>query len=147
MSKRSFTLLFLSPYIFIALSMIVASFLSPSIFKDIATERALRIAEYPYIFEVPEFKKTHIPDHLRAPIRIVKKEFPQVGLEALAPPPQTAPKITLLMISKDLKLAIINGIVLKEGDSFGKGRVLTINQDRVVISEMGKLKEIPVPPQ
>lgn len=144
MSKIRFILLFLSPYIFIALSIIVADSLSSSIFKGIASERELQVAEFPFKFEVPELKRAPIPDNLRAPIKMVRKEFPGISLERLAPPPQTIPKISLLMVSEDLKLAIINGIVLKEGDTFGNGRVVMIKRDGVIISEMGKLKEIPV---
>lgn len=142
-----FALFFLSPYIFIVLSIIVSNSLSDSIFKGIASQRELAVAEFPYRFEVPESKKIFIPEKLKSPIRIVRKEFPKVSLESLAPPPQAIPKITLLVVSEDLRLAIINGIVLKEGDTFGNGRIVKIKQNGVVISETGKLREIPVPQQ
>lgn len=145
MTKKRFLLLFSIPYIFTILCSVLAVYISPLIFKDIAPQRELLLSEFPFRFDVPELKKIFIPEDLRSPIKIAKKEFPKISLEKLAPPPSITPKITLIVISEDIRLAIINGLVLKEGDTFGNGRVIKIRHDAVVISEDGKIQEIAVP--
>lgn len=145
MTKKRFLLLFAIPYIFTILCSVLAVYISPLIFKDIAPQRELLLSEFPFRFDVPELKKIFIPEDLRSPIKIAKKEFPKISLEKLAPPPSITPKITLIVISEDIRLAIINGLVLKEGDTFGNGRVIKIRHDAVVISEDGKIQEIAVP--
>ncbi|MFN3739819.1 MAG: hypothetical protein ACK4TF_03985 [Thermodesulfovibrionales bacterium] len=145
MTKRKFILLFLIPYIFMILSLLFTAYLSPLISRDIASQRELVPSEFPFRFDVPEIKKIFIPEVLRSPIKIAKKEFPKISLKELAPPPGITPEITLIVIGDDLRLAIINGLVLKEGDTFGNGRVIKIRQDAVVISEGGRTQEIGVP--
>lgn len=144
MTERKFILLFISPYIFMILSLILAPYIMPLIFKDIAPQRELVLSEFPFRFDVPEIKKIFIPGGLRSPIKISKKEFPKISLERLVPPPGITAKITLVVISEDLRLAIINGLVLKEGDTFGNGRVIKIRHDAVVISEGSRIQEISV---
>ncbi len=145
MTKKRFLLLFSIPYIFTILCSVLAVYISPLIFKDIAPQRELVLSEFPFRFDVPEIKKIFIPEVLKSPIKIAKKEFPKISLEKLAPPPSITPKITLIVISEDLRLAIVNGLVLKEGDTFGNGRVIEIRHDAVVISEGGRTQEIAVP--
>lgn len=145
MSNSKFAFLFLSPYIFMVLCLIIADSLSPALYRGIASERELEVAEFPFRFEVPDLPGTFIPEHLRSPIKIARKGFPEIDLVRVAPPPQAIPRITLIMVSEDLRLAIINDLVLKEGDAFGNGKILRIKQDGVVLSEGGRLKEIPVP--
>ncbi|MCX7794026.1 MAG: general secretion pathway protein GspB [Thermodesulfovibrionales bacterium] len=147
MSNKKFASYYFSPYIFILFCLIVTDALSPAIFRGIASQREVDIAEFPFRFDLPEIKKTSVPEALRSPIMIARKEFPQISLEKLAPHPGGATEITLLMVSEDRRIAIINGIVLKEGDAFGNGRILRIGRDGVIISEMGKLREITVPPR
>jgi hypothetical protein len=57
---------------------------------------------------------------------------------------KSIPKVTLVMVSERLRIAIINDILLREGDTFDNGVILRIRDDGVVISEKGRLTEIPV---
>lgn len=146
MTGNKFTYLLLIPYLFIISLIGLAVILAPMIYKGFSTPQELRIQEFPFRFEVPEIKKPIIPSALNPPFRIVKRDFPKVDLQTIAPPPSATPSITLIMVSEDMRLAIINGLVLREGDSLGNGRILRIRDDAVVFSEGGRLREIPVPP-
>lgn len=61
--------------------------------------------------------------------------FPRVPLSQLAPQGQQKPeeKLSLIFINKGKKMAVINGIVVKEGDVTGIGRVEKIERGRVLI--------------
>ncbi|MBN2654899.1 MAG: hypothetical protein JXR79_07290 [Nitrospirae bacterium] len=68
--------------------------------------------------------------------KTAKKGFPGTPLDALAPlpkPEESEPKISMIIINNLKKMAIINGIVLSEGDMIGRNKVLKIEKDRVSI--------------
>ena len=68
--------------------------------------------------------------------KTVKKGFPNTPLETIAPaaePQEPTLNISMILINNLRKMAIINGIVLSEGDMIGNDRVLKIEKDRVSI--------------
>lgn len=69
--------------------------------------------------------------------RTAKKGFPDTPLASMAPQQQKTEepeiKISMILINNFRKMAIINGIVLSEGDMIGKDKVLKIEKDRVSI--------------
>lgn len=72
---------------------------------------------------------------LQSPIEIPspgQAGFPKTPLSQLAPQPQE--KLSLIFINKGKKMAIINGIVVKEGDVTAIGRVEKIERGRVLIN-------------
>jgi len=147
MSRNRFILIFVLPYVFIILCLFLAKPLGSLLYKSLATPQELRIAEYPFRFEVPDIKKPVITSELRPPFKIPGKKLLSIRNEEpqlLPPPPATAPKVTLVMVSDHLRIAIINDILLREGDTFDNGIILRIRDDAVVISKKGKLTEIPV---
>ncbi len=147
MSRNRFILIFVLPYVFIILCLFLAKPLGSLLYKSLATPQELRIVEYPFRFEVPDIKKPVITSELRPPFKIPGKELLSIGHQEpqLLPPPSVSiPKVTLVMVSERLRIAIINDILLREGDTFGNGVILRIRDDAVVISEKGRLTEIPV---
>jgi hypothetical protein len=153
MSRNKFILIFVLPYVFIILCLFLAKPLGSLLYKSLATPQELRIVEYPFRFEVPDIKKPVITSELRPPFKIPGKEPLSIGHHKpqqllLSPPipspPATIPKVTLVMVSERLRIAIINDILLREGDTFDNGVILRIRDDAVVISEKGRLTEISV---
>ncbi len=76
---------------------------------------------------------------LDSPIEIPrspKREFPAVPLSRVAPPQQKQDepvRVTLILMEGDRRMAIVNGIVVKEGDMIQGGTVARIEKDRVLI--------------
>ncbi len=78
---------------------------------------------------------------LQSPIKIPavqlteKKEFPGQPLSQVAPPPNPLPAaiLTLTFINGWKKMAIINGIPVKEGDITNAGKVVKIEKNRVLL--------------
>jgi hypothetical protein len=68
-----------------------------------------------------------------------KRDFPGVPLSRMAPPQQQeedAPepvRVTFILTEGERKMAIVNGIVVKEGDMIQSGTVARIEKDRVLI--------------
>ncbi len=75
-----------------------------------------------------------------SPIRVEavspKVGFPQVPLEKMAPlEPEVEMKVSFILIYGGRKVAIINGMVVKEGDIFNQSRVAKIEKNRVLIKD------------
>jgi hypothetical protein len=62
--------------------------------------------------------------------------YPQVPLENVAPiEPEIEIKVSFILINGGRKMAIINGMVVKEGDVFNHNRVAKIEKNRVLIKD------------
>ncbi len=146
MKKERFFLLFMLPYIFNVLMIMVAKPMGSIFYRLSSAPEELRIAEHPFRFEVPEIKKPLIPENLNAPFRIAVRHAPQGIHQKILSLPEKKPEITLVVVSEHFRLAIIDGLVLKEGDTIQSGRIIRIRDDAVVISDRGRIEEIPVPP-
>lgn len=77
---------------------------------------------------------------LDSPIRVEavspKVAYPQVPLEKVAPiEPEVEIKVSFILIDGGRKMAIINGMVVKEGDVFNHNRVAKIEKNRVLIKD------------
>lgn len=70
---------------------------------------------------------------------VAKKSFPGMPLSQIAPqhPPAVRVKesVTFILTKKDRKMAIINGIVVKEGDMINGGKVVKIQKNRVLLQD------------
>lgn len=100
-------------------------------------------------FSPPDIRITqrqiHAAAGLTSPVTIAKKkEFPQVPLSQIAPPPGgTAPqvpakadrKVSLILVRGGVKSAIINGIVVREGDKIDNAVVSKIEKSRVLVKD------------
>lgn len=77
---------------------------------------------------------------IESPIRVEavspKVGYPQVPLEKVAPiEPEVEIKVSLILINGGGKMAIINGMVVKEGDVFNQNRVAKIEKNKVLIKD------------
>lgn len=82
-----------------------------------------------------------------SPIRVEavspKVSYPQEPLEKVAPiepkvepiEPEVEMKVSFILINGGRKMAIINGMVVKEGDVFNQNRVAKIEKNRVLIKD------------
>jgi hypothetical protein len=74
-----------------------------------------------------------------------KKEFPAVPLPQLLGQPSPVEKsVSLILIKDGQRMAIVNNQVVREGDLVGKGRVLKIEIDKVLIREDGTDRWFPL---
>jgi hypothetical protein len=80
---------------------------------------------------------------LKSPIdipEIVKRDFPSVDLRAMAPRDGTPPeprkefRLSLVLIKDQVRMAVIEGLVVKEGDVTKIGRVKKIEKGGVLIA-------------
>ncbi len=75
-----------------------------------------------------------------SPIRVEavspKVGYPQVPLEKVVPiEPEVEMKVSFILINGGRKMAIINGMVVNEGDVFNQNRVAKIEKNRVLIKD------------
>ena len=83
-------------------------------------------------------KQQFIASGIKNPIKIPKKkDFPRVPLSEIAPPlpVRVEKKVSLILLRGGVKTAIINGILVKEGDKFDNAAVVKIEKDRVLIKD------------
>lgn len=71
-----------------------------------------------------------------APV-VQRKEFPREPLSRMAPPPAQLPAtvVTLILVNNGKKMAVINGVVVKEGDIVDSSKVVKIEKNRVLLSD------------
>jgi hypothetical protein len=90
---------------------------------------------------------------LQSPIKIpsvqlsIKKEFPGQPLSQVAPPPPSPPPaavLTLILVNSSKKMAIINGIAVKEGEVINAGKVVKIEKNRVLLQNNKELRWLKV---
>lgn len=84
----------------------------------------------------PSMEKKHLTfDNLRNPIGADGKEYPPIALAELAPA-QGSPadnQVSLIVVGKTTKLAVLKGTVVREGDVFQGTRVVRIQKDGVLL--------------
>lgn len=126
----------------ITMSVAAASFVK---FNPVLTPKEEMILTFSHdIRNITERTPLPVTGVLKSPIEIpveAKKDFPQIPLDIVAPkPPEKAVEkmVSFILINGGKKMTIINGMVLKEGDTFDNNRVVSIEKDRVMIKEAGK---------
>jgi len=77
---------------------------------------------------------------LKSPIILTKssvKGFPDTPLTVLSPPSSPASpaekRVSMILINKNKKIAVIDGKLLNEGDTLDKHRISKIEKDRVLL--------------
>lgn len=99
--------------------------------------------------DMREMQPFSIEGDIKSPMEIVKqqpKEFPMTPLSSVAPQsPAEAEKIikpdlkvSMIVVSDSRRMAIINGMVVKEGDSVGDSRISRIEKNRILLTEHEK---------
>lgn len=130
------------PFIVMLFSAIILSFVKFRPGLPVSETRP----QAPLYGEVSALKRTPVlAASLRSPIQIPaassKKGFPGTALSEIAPPqaPAEERKVSLVLVNGNRKMAIINGIVVREGDITGNSRVIKIEKNRVLLKD--KLRE------
>lgn len=91
-----------------------------------------------FSYRLPPFleRKTVTVNDLKNPVNSQEKDYPPVALAELAPaqgsPVESA--VSLVVLGKTTRLAVIKGVVLKEGDPFQGATVSRIERDRVLLT-------------
>ena len=82
-------------------------------------------------------ERAQVSEDLKSPIDFTHAGsqglFPTVALDTLAP--QAEGGLSLVVISGKSRMAIIKGIVVKEGDSIGGVKIVRIETDRVLLKD------------
>jgi hypothetical protein len=119
-------------------------------FKPAITPSERQILEFiPEMLEIDERQPLIISEDLKSPIEIVKtpaKGFPSIPLSALVPEMEAEEEsyrlnASMIVISKR-KMAIMNGLVVKEGDSIGGMKILKIEKDRILLKDFSQKDKV-----
>lgn len=137
MPDKKFISILAAPFIAAVFSAIIVS--SVVKFKTELPPKEAEIMKFSYSRVQITRRQPIAVSSLYSPIEIPspgQAAFPKTPLSQLAPQGQQKPqeKLSLIFINKGKKLAIINGIVVKEGDVTAIGRVEKIERGRVLIN-------------
>lgn len=130
------------PFLMIIVSLLTMRFIS---FKTPMTPGELRMIGYvPEEIEMQERQPFIVERELKSPFGIVKTPtvgYPSVSLSALAPevPEEIKPppelKVSLILVTEGRRMAIMNGLVVKEGDSIAGMKIEKIEKNRILLKE------------
>ncbi|MBI3592114.1 MAG: hypothetical protein HY099_01265 [Nitrospirae bacterium] len=138
MSDKKIIVLIVRPFIMAAVAVFLLSHLK---FKPSISRAEKEISTLSYGAGKSLIKREPLTvSMLDSPIeilRIQRRDFPKVPLSQVAPPAAAQEKdvVTFILIDGGKRMAIINGIVVKEGDIIKSGRVARIEKDRVLIKD------------
>ena len=132
--NRNHTIFILLPFIAIAFSAIVCSMVrvTPAL-----SPLEQELSGFSYKKSAVLRKQPLTVTYLKSPVELpvaAQKDFPRIPLSEIFPPEtKKEKKVLLIMVSDNRKMAIINDIVVKEGDAVDDGRVEKIEKNRVLI--------------
>jgi len=76
-----------------------------------------------------------------------QRDFPNVGLAELAPPggeKGEGQRISMVLIKDRTKIAIVDGMVVKEGDTFKSGMIKKIDKNGILLKDNEGERWIPI---
>lgn len=132
------------PFIVILISLIIGKFLYLNPFEPPLTQVEKKILGFvPERFDVKGERHAGVADELASPFEIKKRDFPSVSLSDLTPQGAQADseleklKLTMIIIGQNRRnLAIVNGLVLKEGDIIGDMKLERIEKNRILLKSI-----------
>jgi ethanolamine utilization protein EutA (predicted chaperonin) len=131
-NRKQITVILL-PFIAIILSMIALSHFK---FKPALSSEEQNISKFSYkkiaVIQKQPITVTDLKSPIDLPV-IAQKDFPKIPLSEIFPRKER--KVLLILISENRKMAIINDIVVKEGDIIDHGKVKKIERNRVLIKD------------
>lgn len=135
------------PFLLIIISLAIVRLIN---FKPALTPEEMRILRFvPEKMDIEDRRPFEVDRDLGSPIEIVKKKgFPPAPLSTVAPQvPAEAEKplelkISMIVVSEGHRMAIVNGLVVKEGDGIGIARIARIEKNRILIAERQKTRWI-----
>jgi hypothetical protein len=109
-------------------------------FKPPLYPRERELTQFQYTPIKPVLRQPAHASNVRSPIDITlasKKDFPSTPLKEMAPAAvaPVEPKVSFVLIKDRVKMAIVGGKVVREGDTIEIGRVIRIGQKGVLIKE------------
>lgn len=123
MMKGKLIILSVLPFLCIIVSIIIASIID---FSPTLTEREQQVLEFiPENTGIVRKEALVVKNHLKSPIEIPKGVTPPI--------PKEGALLTLIMIGEEKKIAIINGRVVREGDTIDGMKILKIEKDKILV--------------
>lgn len=130
------------PFLMIIVSLLIVRLIS---FKTSMTPGELRMIGYvPEDIQIRERQPFMAGRELKSPFEIVKTptlRYPSESLSALAPEvPEGigSPlelKVSMILVTEGRRMAIVNGLVVKEGDGIAGMRIEKIERSRILLKE------------
>jgi len=136
------------PFLLIIVSLVAVRWVH---FKPSLSPAEARLLGFtPEKIDIYERLPFEVNKDLGSPIEITKKrEFPSMPLSAIAPQVLAEPEKPLelkvsmiIVVGEGRRMAIVNGLVVREGESIGSARITKIEKDRLLIAERQKTRWI-----
>lgn len=132
------------PFIAILISLLVMKGINFKLFEPPLLPTEKKVLDFtPVKIAIKGEKNSKIHDDIISPFEITKKDFPSVPLSALTSHETRMdaqlPELKLTMIimaQKSGNMAIVNGLVLKEGDIFSNMKVQRIEKNRILLKNV-----------
>lgn len=131
------------PFFLIIASLLISKLIT---FQPLLTTNEMRLLSFvPEKINLNERQPLTLSEDLKSPMETVKapaKGFPSIPLSTVAPQtPAEAEKpseikVSMIAVSEQKKIAIVSGIVTKEGDSISGMKVLRIEKDRILLKDI-----------
>ncbi|MFN3479874.1 MAG: hypothetical protein ACK415_05765 [Thermodesulfovibrionales bacterium] len=135
------------PFLLIIISLAAVKFIN---FKPALTSEEMKILGFVSDrMDIEERRPFEVDRDLGSPIEIArKKEFPSTALSTVAPQVSAEAekplelKISMIVVSEGRRMAIVNGLVVKEGDGVGIARIAKIEKNRILMAERQRTRWI-----
>lgn len=132
------------PFLLIIVSLFTVKIIS---FNPTLTPGEMRMLKFvPEKIDIRERQPFTVSRDLRSPFEMAKAPpsgYPSVPLFAVAPqtPAEAKPhlealKVSMIVLSEGRRMAIVNGLVIREGDSVAGMRVTKIEKNRILLKEV-----------
>lgn len=127
------------PFLLIVVSLFTLKIIK---FKPVLTPAEMRMLNFvSEKIDVSERQPFTVYKDMRSPIGIVKltpEGYPSIPLSKVAPQIQTEGalhelKVSMIIVNKNTRMAIVNGTVVKEGDGIGSTKAIKIEKNRLLV--------------
>lgn len=125
------------PLFLIAAALLAAKMVN---FKLVLKPSEARVAGFSYeLPELPERKHIEVSSlaSLTDSMKLETKDFPPEPLSKMVPqkPQQAVSRVSMIILSKGHRMAVVNGIVFREGDLINNMTLAKIEKHRVLLSD------------
>lgn len=134
------------PFLLVVLSILGVRLID---FKPSSSPDELRVAAFtPETIDLRERQPADVSG-LKSPFEIVSpdaKVSPSIPLSAVAPESLKGTadigrplelKVSVIVVTESRRMAIVSGLVVKEGDALGKMRITRIEKERILVTDLG----------
>lgn len=137
------------PFLLIIISLFAAKIIS---FKPTLTPAEMRMLGFvPEKIDIREKEPFTVSRDLKSPFETAKAPpgYPSVPLSAVAPQtpagakphlepakPPSELRVSMILVTEGRRMAIVNGLVVKEGDGIATMRIAKIERNRILLKEV-----------